>query len=383
MPSGTPSPNDILDQHVVAFALDTSIIQEHGYRFDEAPLSYLARQLPPWMRLYLSEVVVKEVLSHQVAQVASHVGSARSSLKSLERAGFDVSQISNALSAAPAAQSPEALFKQRIEAFVKRHSGVVIAVAGEKLAERVFERYFGATPPFGATKERKSEFPDAVALLTLEAAALRHQKSLIAVSRDKAWADFAAKSDAVFCVESLDKLTELFTSNSQTASAIEGRLVKILDTPSSHVLKSIERSLESQLPEFAWTADAYSGMSARLEPEVVGVALEHVSALTETVHLWMSPDDHTECVVELELDVRAEFHVEATFYICDPIDKDELSAGTGSTFKMEDFTVTAFLRVSGDLLDGDPATWEVTVDFADPSTMIEAGEIELDYGVEN
>ena len=86
--------------------------------------------------------------------------------------------------------------------------------------ERVFDLYFSQEPPFGTSKNKKSEFPDAFALLTLEAFAARNQKQLLCVSSDKGWLDYAEQSNHLVCVEELEDALTMFNAANQNLAEI-------------------------------------------------------------------------------------------------------------------------------------------------------------------
>lgn len=379
MPTETPVAQMIVDQRVGGFALDTSIIRASAYRFDAAPLAVLASQLPPWVRLYLPDVVVNEVVRQQVDSAVSHLESAKSAVKSLERNGLRLEPAAAALDKAGTAADLDGLFRDRIKRFVSSHRGEVVAM-GNLQAHELFERYFAGTAPFGRSKERKSEFPDAAALLMLEATAKRQRTAIIAVSADKAWGEFANASKHLYCVQTLDDLTRLFVSDAPAARAIEARLRALLADASSPLVAELKRRLDMCIGDFGWTADAYSGMSARLEPSVEEVGVRSFETNTDSLRLWMSPDDMRQCIAEVDLRVLADFVVTAEFHLWDSIDRDEVYAGSASKNVQEDVTVTAFVTLSGELTKGDPGGWDVDVELADPGMEIEAGEMELDFG---
>lgn len=378
MPSGTPAAQMIIDQRVGGFALDTSIIRASGYRFNAAPLAVLAAQLPAWVRLYLPDVVVNEVLRQQVDGAMSHLEAAKSAVRSLERNGLRLEPAVAALDKAGSAADLGGLFRDRIARFVRSHRGEVVAM-GDLQAQKLFERYFAGTAPFGRSKERKSEFPDAAALLMLEATAKRQRTAIIAVSADKAWGEFADASKHLYCVPTLDDLTRLFVSDAPAARAIEARLRALLADASSPLVAELKRRLDLCIGDLGWTADAHSGVSARLEPSVEQVGVRSFEADTDSLRLWMSPDDSGQCIAEVDLRVLADFVVIAEFYLWDSIDRDEVYGGSASKNVQEDVTVTAFVTLSGELTDGDPGGWDVDVELADVGMEIEAGEMEIDF----
>ena len=63
--------------------------------------------------------------------------------------------------------------------------------------KRLIAMYFEPSPPFEGTGKKKNEFPDAIALITLEDWAREPEKKILAVSKDHGWVSFAEKSEFI------------------------------------------------------------------------------------------------------------------------------------------------------------------------------------------
>ena len=75
-----------------------------------------------------------------------------------------------------------------LEKFFKEIDACILQV-NEVTMQEVFQKYFTAAPPFAVSGKKKNEFPDAVALMSLEAWTNKNNKRVLAVSGDKDWAD--------------------------------------------------------------------------------------------------------------------------------------------------------------------------------------------------
>ncbi|MCZ7018809.1 PIN domain-containing protein, partial [Salmonella enterica] len=73
----------------------------------------------------------------------------------------------------------------------------------EASTRKLFELYFGNRPPFHKSNDKKYEFPDAVALLSLEAYA--ENSGILVVSSDKDWITFCNSSESkkLYCIPDL------------------------------------------------------------------------------------------------------------------------------------------------------------------------------------
>jgi hypothetical protein len=88
--------------------------------------------------------------------------------------------------------------------------------ANEVDAEEILTLYFGIKPPFGEGK-KKSEFPDALSLLSLKTH-LDEEEKIYVVSDDSDLKAFCATDSQLISVESLDKLLDIYTEHTNARS---------------------------------------------------------------------------------------------------------------------------------------------------------------------
>ncbi|MCA6115206.1 DUF4935 domain-containing protein [Bradyrhizobium sp. WSM 1738] len=83
----------------------------------------------------------------------------------------------------------------------------------------MLRRYFTIEPPFSRGELKKTEFPDALALLSLEAWASRHHTTVLLVSRDTDWQAFAAASKHLVVIADLSAALDCFNAAGSFAEA--------------------------------------------------------------------------------------------------------------------------------------------------------------------
>jgi hypothetical protein len=369
-----------MSKEIEGISIDTSVFQAHGFRLDAGELGVLQHQLPPWMTLYLPSAVQNEVLGHQEKEALEALRHLRSSLQQVHRhTGLDVKSIDTAIQKLGLDAAAPAAFRQRLDTFVKRFHGKVTEIGGEKTLREIFDRYFRAAPPFGQSKDKKHEFPDAASLLALEKVAQELKTKLILVSGDRGWQDFADKSEHLYCVKDLEDLSALYESDSKVAEAVEERVVQQLTAPNSPLLGAIESALETEVPNLSWVAEAHTGHCSGIDPEVVSADLVSFEANAETLRLWMSEGNDKICVVEVDLRVACDFKVSAEFSQWDSVDNESMSMGTGTAEFEAEVAIPVFVTLSGDLLKGDPKSWGVKVEVSQGHFWIDAGEMDPDW----
>ena len=310
MPQGNPHPHDLTSRKVGAFALDTSVIQSSGFSFEEGALARLANQLPPWLHLWLPDIVARETTQHRMDAVRRAVQQARGAQSDLGRIlpglEFKVLLEHERLIAQAARE-----FDRQLEAFLKQHVGQLLKFESPGVAVELFERYFAQRPPFGGGKDKKHEFPDAACLLILEARARQEGISVIAVSADQGWKEFAATSENIYCVSTLADLAKFFVATSENMQRFGDRLRKLLER--SSLAEDILRVVRKRMSLLPWTVDAY-GLGSSVDAGVVNVLPERIEIREGSLRLWATALDESACVAEVAVEVDAKLEIEAYAY---------------------------------------------------------------------
>jgi hypothetical protein len=106
-------------------------------------------------------------------------------------------------------------------------------------ADHLLSLYFGRKPPFGEGK-KKSEFPDAISLLSLKSR-LQGDEKIYIVSEDDDLKSFCADDPSFICIETLDKLLDIYTTHTnarheqvkqyfiENEKAIKQRITELLE----------------------------------------------------------------------------------------------------------------------------------------------------------
>jgi hypothetical protein len=380
MPKGVPSAKELMSREVKGFALDTSVVRKHGYRFDVGDLDVLPRQLPPWMKLYMSDVVRHEIVSHLQANTKEAFDQLKNAVKNIDRlTEVDISGLEKAATAAEPRESGKAAHEDNLKKYVRRFSGEFVPIAGKGLLEEVFNRYFTLKPPFEAVADKKHEFPDAAALITVERLAEKLGAKFVLVSTDKGWQSYADASDRLYCVETLEQLTALYTNTSKAAEKIKNNIAKALQDPKSKFAKRLRSGIEDQIYNLSWVVEGESEAGFSFDAEVDQIEIQDVRPNVEEQRLWLKDEGDQICVVEVQCELTCEFHISADFSKYDSIDKDEMPMGTGSKSVTDDVTVSVFLTIHGDLLENKPNEWEVNVSLSNDIFWIEAGDLDPDW----
>jgi hypothetical protein len=272
--------------------------------------------------------------------------------------------------------------QQKFEADVKNYvtqCGGDILPISDIDPELLFARYFAGEPPFGLKADKKSEFPDAAALLLLEEHATERATKGILASRDAGWKAFADQSPCLYCVTSLDDLAALFAATDAHAQAVRDKIAAAVGDETSALRTQLTDSLKEHVSNADWDAsELYSG-SQRIESEVSDVALTAYYVHNNSLNVWKVDDEPGAWVVELITTITVDVTVSVQFFIWDSIDREELAFGHDSFTFSQDVDVDAYLTCHSVTLETAPVSWEIEVEIGSGKYSLDAAEVEPDF----
>jgi hypothetical protein len=168
-----------------AITLDTSIFDAQGLRLESGLLKQLEQFQDSSTRLILSEIVKEETLSHLMEKARDAQKEIEKSLKQAREhwrvEDQDIEKIKEVVFGGHEAQ--EVVF-ERFNQFAKVTSLEIVEAQNHVMVGDLVQKYFKARPPFSETGKKKNEFPDAIALMSLETWANKNQTKIIVVTSD-------------------------------------------------------------------------------------------------------------------------------------------------------------------------------------------------------
>jgi hypothetical protein len=271
----------------------------------------------------LSEVVVGEVSGH----IERNAEQARAGLKAalgLVRKGWrrpiDNAAVDELLGIR---QTPAEFARSSIAQFI-RDTGIEIVEADGLVGHsEVLRRYFAVQPPFSRGELKKNEFPDALALLSLEAWASRNKTTVLVVSRDRDWQAFAEQSDHLVAVPDLTVVLDYF--NGAAAFAVARCMALLAPDEQSELKVDIEGALETFLETFDPEIDAYSTLDYDIEN--LDPAVQYWSPDPDVRPKIVKADDEV-VVFVLTVNALVKFCATFRYSVHDGIDRDIVDLGT-------------------------------------------------------
>ena len=310
-----------------AVSIDTVVFDAKGKTFDQPVLRRLDQFKRRDVEIVIADVIAREMKAHLREAAAETQRALKRALRShngLWRRKKSEKESADLLIDADSAAFAESEFST----FLDNVGGKVLEVIDEAgSAQRIVDLYFSGGPPFGPSKGRKSEFPDAYALLTLEAYAAASGKLLLCVSADKGWVEFAARSNHLVCVTRLEDALELFNAAYQhLAEVIVQQWLALEDEDR---IEAVEGAFEFRLEDLDFDIDADTDLPWDAEP--LGAVLQSLE--TEKAGRPQVIDVQGDAVTfTVGVEARVCFEASFDFYAMGGVDKDYVELGSRDAY---------------------------------------------------
>jgi hypothetical protein len=355
-----------------AVTLDTSIFNQFQCNLDYKSLVALGQFAGSNIKVLFSPITLGELRAHIAKELGAAAEKARAGINQYLRAMRDNRDRTEVGRQLGLDTDFVALAEQQVAAFVAKIGAVEVPVEPGVSVAEIVRRYFAAEPPFSAKDEKKSEFPDAIALLSLEAWAQTNGGYVLAISKDNDWSSYATTSGRIICVKDLPPALNFFHTES---SVVAARLAARIRAGTAQALKrAIGAKLESYIEEFEIEAASdYMCDQEREHSQVMDWNLPKASPVD------VLASDEESVTVSFEIEVEAEFGAHFTFSIRDPIDRDYVEIGSSSAYKTETLSVQVVATLPKED-DEDPEPFDVEVEGR--NLLIDFDYVEPDHGEE-
>jgi hypothetical protein len=133
------------------------------------------------------------------------------------------------------------------ESYMKKTDLEIIESSKYNFLKKLLKMYHMLTPPFDKNN-KKHEFPDAIALLTLERWAEKENKKVLAVSLDKGWREFGKNSERVDVEDDLSVALETFNDGAVKAKKLSTECLNdLIQSDNECVMSEIFSFLENEV----------------------------------------------------------------------------------------------------------------------------------------
>ena len=325
--------NRILAGEISALTIDTSIFERNSLALESGLLAQLEQFRESQFELVLANTVANEVKRHLAKNATEATKSLRVALthtakhRALSSAHQDaLTELSNL-----ASLHDDARARQRFDDWVERVGADILIEDEFASIGEIMRRYESSEPPFAETGGKKQEFPDAVALATLEGWAENRNTQILVVAHDKDWHRYGAQSKRLVVVDDLaDALSTIQGLGAAREPAVRLAMLFIAgDTIQLHI--SILEALREQSDKFEFRIEADSQFSVEedgIESTVDDISLDIPDATGAT--LDTISHDGAQAVIKVSGTAFLQVDVHFSFEKFDSIDRDYVGMGSAT-----------------------------------------------------
>lgn len=271
--------------------------------------------------------------------------------------------------------SPEELAESRFTKFIA-DIGAEILHADEVSATELHDRYTASLPPFSTNKKnKKHEFPDAIALLSLEKWAEQQGKRIVAVSGDRDWELFAAQSDFIDVVKNLpDGISKLLESTTELEGLIKAYFVRAKESYMAHEDQFILGLLNANTDDITIEGEGNSSYALELTSSDINFSSWTTDDETPDGILII---ESTVGMVRASVDLKLEAEIDGEFLlsIWDSFNHESIPLTENTAQVTETLTATAIIDF--ERLDGGSISL-LNVEFEPLNVCVDFGDIEPD-----
>lgn len=370
-----------IDLDFGAITIDNATLKGEGYKFYEGLLAQMRQFKESPVKVLQTDIVHNEAIKHIGQEISKTRSSIEQALRSANKQlKIKSGVIDNARALLSIDGSEAEIAEARLEKYYE-YIGAEIIDSDEYVdLSQLMEMYFSTEAPFETGKDKKNEFPDAIALLALSGWADKNDINVVTVSQDMGWRNYAEGSGRITLVSSLAEALEKFQPHNKVASIIAHIREDSLLDDDNHVLEEIEQAIinsidgydiwveASSYMHFEWDDTSASYNSHELDIDQEGLVKVRVVSIND------------EAIV-LKVGATVEVEVEASFdfSVRDSIDKDYVGMGGNVCTTTESYHTDILLTLTGDFSQ-DFDDIEVTeIEVLEAIGHADFGEVEPDW----
>ena len=367
-----------------AVTIDTNIFRQHGWNLESGMLSQLVQFKEGNVQVVLSEIVVREIHKH----LRLEANKSRKAIEDVRRLPLrnglitpDISERLNTL--LDDAVSSDDAAKNRLQNFIDNTELTIISVEHATVKELV-KCYFAPSAPFQSSGAKKSEFPDAIALLSLEAWAKSSERKILAISNDTGWAEFADHSDLIN-VESdfAGALQSLQLHAEKTKEVVTRLLAKLGAGKFPDLAEDISDEVAKAVGELNVHAEAHSPYSHDSDWVTIQFKDCKLPEFRDQSDFTLVRIGRKTVVAQLDIVIRAEAVTEFLFSIRDSIDGGYISLGSCTAETEVEFVATTLVTLESDFSIDNALPQLSELEIIDAIDAVDFGTVDIDYDHED
>lgn len=372
---------DEIELNYGAITIDNSTFKGEGYRFHEGLLAQMNQFKKSPVKVIQTDIVHNEAINHISQEITRTRAAIEQALRSANKQlKIEPDNIQNARVLLSVDGSESEIAESRLNEYYDYIGAEIIDSAKYADLSQLMQLYFSTEAPFETGKDKKNEFPDAIALSALEGWAEQNEVNIIAVSQDKGWKNYADGSSSITIVSSLAEALEKFQPHNKVASIIDRiRQDSLLDSP-NYILGEIETAIDSSVD----ASDIWVEADSYLHYEWDDVfATYHSHQLDKDqdgqVKVRVVKIDDEEIVLKVGAIVQVDVEASFDFSVRDSVDNDYVGMGGNVCSTTESYHTDILLSFTGDFSQDLDDIQVSEVEVLETIKVAHFGDIEPDW----
>ena len=369
-----------------AITLDATVFGKNSWNLETGMLAQLRQFREASVQFILSEVVANELCKYLTAATKKARDELDKAIRESCRSGlFTVEASERVAELVETALSSDDAVVRRFNAFKDETGMALISVAGTDI-EELLRRYFEPDAPFEHTEKKKHEFPDAIALLSLEKWGESQNKRILAVSADKGWADFSQDSEWIDVEPDLVKALQ--TLQKQRAEKerdlrVEAGLAAMLRNLNWGDLPDLWEGVRDGIAHAVHRIEAYGDATSSpyfLKNEWVTLSLSdfRFSGGDAETNLSIVQIGDDTVVAAIAVSIHASAEGNFSVYLADSVNKELLHMGGTSAETNVDFNAEILLTFEGDLSATFPELRLSDLELLNSPSNVDFGKVDVE-----
>ena len=333
--------------HINAITLDSNIFigRNKQVQLDWPSHMILAGLRNKQIEFILSGTIRKELLKHLQDNYETAFRDVKNSIRSaLDAFGTKEPTLKNLLDQISGGSSATDAASKRLERFIRDTNCKVLEDELHIDIASINNDYFDINPPFEDRKDKKCEYPDAIALNAISGVAKKRNMGILVVSRDNGWEKYCNNSTSnLFCLKRLDHALDL-------VSKVPSDLRKVIkdwfadgNEGRDYLLGSLRKNVE----EIYFDAFGNASFGHMTAYALMG-ELQNIDWLGNVYIIETEYDMNHNCfsvTVSLDLTLNVKVPIELSFFVWDTTDNDSISMGGREDDYEEELSVTTYTKI--------------------------------------
>lgn len=364
-----------------AITIDNTTYKGEGYKFYEGLLAQMRQFKESPVKVLQTDIVHNEAVNHIGQEILRTRSSIDQALRSASKQLMIRSEIlENARMLLSVDGSETEIAEARLENYYDFIGAERIDSGKYANLSSLMRMYFATEAPFENGKDKKNEFPDAIALLALEGWAEANEINVIAVSQDKGWKNYSESSSRIKCLSSLAEALEKFQPHNKVAIIISHIREDSLLDGENHIIEKIEQEIINSIDGCDICIEANSYMHFDWE-DVSAVYISHEldKDQDDLVKVRVVRINDGEIVLKVGATVEVEVEASFDFSIRDSIDKDYVGMGGNVCTTTEFYHTEILLSLAGDFSRDFNEIEVAKIEVLETIAQADFGEVEPDW----